>query len=174
MRHYAGPEACEAWRSGGDPTAEATLQPLDVECPACRNKLAVKLYPSSLEELASVESRPLYFTASIPMLNPRQTPPSAWTLLLMEPDGYVTFCPSCTPPTIQVPCASPATVADLRRGDLAALFSDCSALQRIRYATPHQSWGVRVEWDNGPGSRVWVRFMPKGNPVQIADRTAGN
>ena len=67
-----------------------------------------------------------------------------------------------------------ATVADLRRGDLAALFSDCSALQRIRYATPHQSWGVRVEWDNGPGSRVWVRFMPKGNPVQIADRTAGN
>lgn len=131
MRHYAGPEACEAWRSGGDPTAEATLQPLDVECPACRNKLAVKLYPSSLEELASVESRPLYFTASIPMLNPRQTPPSAWTLLLMEPDGYVTFCPSCTPPTIQG-----AVVLILAPDQVATLGPRCEACRAVAVVKP--------------------------------------
>lgn len=72
-----------------------------------------------------------------------------------------------------IPMTTLATVADLRRGDSAALFTDSTAMQRIRYADAHGTWGVRVEWDNGPGSRAYVRIMPASNPVQIADRTAG-
>lgn len=72
--------------------------------------------------------------------------------------------------TTPIPCTHPATVADLRDGDHAALFPDCSELQRIRYVDPAPRGGVRVEWDSGPGTRAHVRVMPGTNPVQVAWR----
>lgn len=68
-----------------------------------------------------------------------------------------------------IPCTCAATVADLRRGQWAALFSDSTALQRIRYVDEPDRGGVRVEWDFGPRTRVHVRVMPATNRVQIAE-----
>jgi hypothetical protein len=62
-----------------------------------------------------------------------------------------------------------AQVSELRRGDVAALFADSASLQRIRFADDLGRDLVRVEWDNGPGSKVWVRCMPASNKVQIAE-----
>ena len=66
-----------------------------------------------------------------------------------------------------IPGTTPCTVRDLKRGDVAALFNT-SPMQNIRRVTPIGEWGVRVEWDNGPGSRAYVRTMPASNPVQVA------
>jgi hypothetical protein len=69
--------------------------------------------------------------------------------------------------THTIPGTVELTVADLRRGDAAALTSDCAVLVRIRHADPVGSWGVRVEWDHGPGTRATVRNMPRENRVQV-------
>lgn len=68
---------------------------------------------------------------------------------------------------IVIPCTNLATVADLRRGQWAALFSDSTAMQRILSCEPHHPGSHRVAWDFGPGTRGHVRIMPSDNPVQI-------
>lgn len=64
------------------------------------------------------------------------------------------------------PLAIPLTVADLKRGDYFGTPSIPPAC-RVRRAEPHGTWGVRVEWDHGPGTRAHVRIMPKGNAVEV-------
>lgn len=65
----------------------------------------------------------------------------------------------------------PATIADLRDGDWAALwFPSDTGLVYIISAEPHQDWGTRVEWRGEASGRRWVRYMPNNNPVQIHRR----
>lgn len=66
-----------------------------------------------------------------------------------------------------IPCTTLATVADLKRGQYAALFPHCSDLQRILATEPTPRGGVRVSYDYGPGTRARAQVMPGTNPVQI-------
>lgn len=66
------------------------------------------------------------------------------------------------------PLAIPLTIADLKRGDLFGLGANAAVPScRVRRAEPHGGWGVRVEWDHGPGTRARVRIMPKNNKVEV-------
>lgn len=64
------------------------------------------------------------------------------------------------------PLAVPLTVADLERGDHFGTVGYQPSCRVIR-ADPHQDWGMRVEWDHGPGTRVYVRIMPKSTKVEV-------
>lgn len=64
------------------------------------------------------------------------------------------------------PLAQALTFADLRRGDWFSI-GDLNPTCRVRYADPHGSWGVRVEWDHGPGTRAHVRIFPRDNDTEV-------
>lgn len=60
-----------------------------------------------------------------------------------------------------------STISAMRRGQWVAMFSQSTAMQRIRHVDPGPRGCYRVEWDFGHGTRAHVRIMPGSNPVRV-------
>lgn len=65
-----------------------------------------------------------------------------------------------------LPATTLTTVAELKRGDWAAVGTSNSLLRILRTERmPHG--GVWVTWDHGPGTRVTRRMVPGGTSAQV-------